>query len=521
MTLPTPVQAVDLARKVISGYGRPDLDARLARTRERLLDERIRVLVVGEFKQGKSFLVNALVSAPACPVHDDIATSVPTVVRHAETPCVSLVRTLEPDGSGVPAEERSELHDVEVADIADRIAEHVLESRNPAGGLRPSYVEVGLPRNILVGGLEIVDTPGVGGLDSVHGAATSAALPSADAVLLVSDASQELTAPELELLRRAAELCPNVACVLTKVDLYPQWRRVAELDLGHLRSAGVDGGLIAVSSAVRWQAVTGGDASLNEESGFPALENYLYERVVTDADRLRRRSTVHDIVWVTDQVLATLRAERHALQDLETAGDLISRLNEAQQRAAALTERSARWQRTLDDGVTDFAADVEGDLRDRVREIIRLAEDEIDENGDPVQTWPQLSGWVERQAAAAASANVIRATRQARLLAERVATRFAEEQEQILPAPCTEACAALSTARGPLGTFAGTSLVDPFAPEDGLRLGDTAPSEERRTQHEQAPGRGQGGRPSPPRGPRPPGGRGLPGHAARGAARPP
>ena len=372
MTLPTPVKAVDLARKVISRYERPDLDARLAHTRERLLDEHIRVLVVGEFKQGKSFLVNALVSAPACPVHDDIATSVPTVVRHAETPCISLVRTLEPDGSGVPAEERSDLHDVEVADIADRIAEHVLESRNPADGLRLSYAEVGLPRNILVGGLEIVDTPGVGGLNSVHGAATMAALPSADAVLLVSDASQEYTAPELEFLRRAAELCPNVACVLTKIDLYPEWRRIAELDQGHLRAAGIDSVLIAVSSAVRWQAVTGGDASLNEESGFPALENYLYERVVTDADRLGRRSTVHDIVSVTDQLLGSLRAEQRAQQDPETVEDLISQLNEAQQRAAALKERSARWQHTLNDGVTDLNADIDHDLRDRVREITRL-----------------------------------------------------------------------------------------------------------------------------------------------------
>ena len=41
----------------------------------------------------------------------------------------------------------------------------------------------------------LVDTPGVGGLGSAHGAATMAALPSADAVLLVSDAAQEYTGP--------------------------------------------------------------------------------------------------------------------------------------------------------------------------------------------------------------------------------------------------------------------------------------------------------------------------------------
>jgi len=66
----------------------------------------------------------------------------------------------------------------------------------------------------------LVDTPGVGGLGSSHGAATMGALPKADAVLLVSDAAQEYTAPELDFLAAARQLCPNVACVITKTDLY-------------------------------------------------------------------------------------------------------------------------------------------------------------------------------------------------------------------------------------------------------------------------------------------------------------
>ena len=60
MELPAPVRAVDLALSTIAPYGRPDLEARLRQTRARLLDDRIRVLVVGEFKQGKSSLVNTV-----------------------------------------------------------------------------------------------------------------------------------------------------------------------------------------------------------------------------------------------------------------------------------------------------------------------------------------------------------------------------------------------------------------------------------------------------------------------------
>ena len=76
MSVPEAIQLVEVATKATTAYHRPDLTARLGRTKERLADPAVRVLVVGEFKQGKSQLVNSLVSAPVCPVDDDIATSV-------------------------------------------------------------------------------------------------------------------------------------------------------------------------------------------------------------------------------------------------------------------------------------------------------------------------------------------------------------------------------------------------------------------------------------------------------------
>ena len=161
-----PVAVVEQACALVARYDRPDLDARLAAARSRLLDGRTRVLVVGEFKQGKSLLVNGLVGAPVCPTFDDVATAVPTVVQHADVLDIVMVR---PDGErvGIPG---------------DQLADHVCEQGNPGNREGWSNAEVGLPRPVLGGGLEIVDTPGVGGLSSVHGAATTAALPSADAV---------------------------------------------------------------------------------------------------------------------------------------------------------------------------------------------------------------------------------------------------------------------------------------------------------------------------------------------------
>ena len=423
MAVPAALELVDLAMRAAQAYDRPDLAARLGHTRDRLADPTVRVLVVGEFKQGKSQLVNALVNASVCPVDDDLATAVPTAVRHAETAGVTLVWEGE---SG----RRTEVP-------IDQLAQYVSEAGNPGNRKGLLRAEVGVPRKLLTGGLELVDTPGVGGLGSAHGAMTTAALPTADAVLLVSDAAQEYTAPEIEFLGTAMALCPTVACVVTKTDLYPQWRRIVDLDRGHLAAAGIGADLFAVSSVLRLEAVRSDDAELNAESGFPELVRFLRAGVLARADELDRRSTAQDVLAVADQLGAGLRAELSAQRHPEAAGELVAELERAQSRATALKDRSARWQHTLGDGVQDLIADVEYDLRDRLRAIGRDA-DELLDAADPRDIWDQFSEWFEGQVSTAMSANFVWAGQRAGWLAGQVAEHFAADGDTVLPALHTE-----------------------------------------------------------------------------------
>jgi hypothetical protein len=500
--LAKPVHAVDLALGALAKYERPDLEARLRRAKERLLADHVRVVVVGEFKKGKSMLVNGIVGAPACPVLDDLATAVPTVVRHAETPSVTLIRQLDGGAtqrSGVPL---------------DDLARYATESGNPGNRERLTQIEVGLPSGLLGDGLVLVDTPGVGGLSSTHAAATMTTLPAADAVLLVSDASQEYTGPEIAFLRQARAACPNVACVVTKTDLYPQWRRIAELNQDHLTRAGVQVPLFCVSSTLRWQALTAGDESLrmelNTESGYPELVRYLRADVVAKADQLARRCTVNDVLAVTEQIASGLRSEQAAQQNPERAQQVISALTAAEQRATELKERSARWQQTLNDGIADLNADVEYDLRDRLRAIVREAEEAIETAGDPTRTWEQFATWVEQSAANAASANYVWATQRARWLAGRVAEHFDEDSAHLLPSLRIEPTDPLRSVRaltmreaeqfglgrrlltgvrggymgvlmfGMIGTVAGFAMFNPLSVGAGVLLGRRAVVDEKK-----------------------------------------
>lgn len=407
----------------LAGSGdRADLRRRLEQTRERLQDPNIRVIVVGEFKQGKSQLINALVNAPVCPVDDDIATAVPTTVRYGERASASVVSS-SAIGGAIEADGRSQRAEVPIAELA----RYVSERGGRGTDSDVSAAEVVLPRKLLKSGLTLIDSPGVGGLNSAHALTTLATLPSAHAMLFVSDASQEYTEPEIQFLRHAMRISPNVACVLSKIDLYPQWRRVEELDRGHLHSIDPDIPVFPVSSNLRLVAIEASDHELNTESGFATLISYLRKDVVGQAELLQRRSAAADLVSTTEHLRLAIDSELNALQNPERTPEIVARLEATKARADELRRNSSRWQITLNDGATDLIADMEHDLRDRLRTIQREAEDAIDE-GDPGPVWDELVEWFEQRVSSAVTDTFVWTQERAQWLSAKVARHFTEEE---------------------------------------------------------------------------------------------
>ncbi|HWI31680.1 MAG TPA: dynamin family protein [Microbacterium sp.] len=414
------VTLVEKARGLSRSLGRADLVKRLEQTRSRLVDPHVRVIIVGQFKQGKSKLVNALINAPACPVDDDVATSVPTSVGYAqEASAVVLVRHENgPDAS------------IERIPIPlESLAEYVSERGSRDDERDIVGAEVLLPRELLKGGLRLIDSPGVGGLESTRSLSTLAALSTAHAVLLVSDASQEYTEPEVQFLRHAMRISPNVAAVLSKTDIYPEWRQIEQIDRTHLGDVG-EVPIFAVSSDLRMLAAGQQDRDLNEESGFPALIAHLKRDVVGQAETINRRAAVHDLGSVVDQLSMSLQTELNALLHPEDTPRLIAQLEEAKSRADEFRSRSSRWQVTLSDGIADLISDTEHDLRDRLRKVQREAESSIEE-GDPGPIWDQIAEWLDERVSAAVAETFVWTNERSQWLAEQVAVEFSEGESAI------------------------------------------------------------------------------------------
>lgn len=179
----------------------PDRDL-LAALRERLQAARLRVLVIGEAKRGKSTLANALLGREILPAGVTPLTAVATTVACGDDEHVEVAF------SGGRAER------FPLAALAD----FVTERNNPANRRHVAAVTVALDAPILARGVEIVDTPGTGSVHAHNTAAAARVLPTMDAAIFVLTADPPVSASERELLGRVAGLSVTTFVVLNKAD---------------------------------------------------------------------------------------------------------------------------------------------------------------------------------------------------------------------------------------------------------------------------------------------------------------
>ncbi|MBY6412206.1 dynamin family protein [Rhodococcus sp. BP-252] len=410
---------LDRTAAVAQTVGRSDLVSRMELARDRVLDPRRRIVVVGPLKQGKSQFVNSLLNLEVCSVGDDETTAIPTIVQNAEQPSAQLVLA---DPGNDPIRVDLPLEELQTVTPASPRAE----------GREVLRLEVNVPSPLLADGLVLVDTPGVGGHGNPHAAATLGLIPSADAVLVVSDASREFTEPETAFLRQVLGLCPSVAVLITKTDLYPHWRQIVEANRGHLQREGLDVPMIPLSSLLRSHALRLNDEELGAESGFPDLYAFLRDQVVSTADATTRSAVSLDVRSVTEHLTLAMGSELAALRDPERAAAAVAGLQRAKAAAEELHKKTSQWQQTLSDGIADLASDIDHDLRDRLRRVTREAEETVDE-GDPGSDWVELGEWLEEQIAASVGDNFVWAHERALWLSELVAEHFAAAGAVALP----------------------------------------------------------------------------------------
>ena len=274
----------------------------------RLAEDRFTLAVVGQFKRGKSSLMNAVIGRDLLPTGALPLTSAITVLRYGPQERLVVHR----EGFTLPEE----------APVW-RLAEYVTEKGNPANRKKVKEACLELPLAFLRRGLEFVDTPGVGSAIEANTATTYTFLPHCDAVLFVTSVDTPLTKIEIDFLCRIREHVRKVFFIVNKTDLLAEAEReevlhfVAETLKTHMGGEPIR--VLPLSCRLGLAAKMAGDADGYAASGLKALEETL-------AAFLSREKAATFLASVVDKALRLLAEGAGSTEKGRVIGERLARL---------------------------------------------------------------------------------------------------------------------------------------------------------------------------------------------------
>ena len=357
---------------ILRKYGETDA-ASLIESKFFATESTASVVVVGEVKRGKSSLVNALVGRPGLlPSDVDESTSMPIQVLPVNT----------------EASEHIDLH------FGDHSESHALAELGPwsttSGAQVTAADVVELPSHATVHighGVELravlVDTPGAGGLDD---AAVDLALSSARGagiLVMVCDATTPITAPEIEILTRAAETVGSVIVVVSKIDkALTRWRFIVEENRRLIREyAGMDVPVLGVSSLRAQSALLLDDADRREKvettSGISALRTLIAKRA-RSADALSRAVALNVGVAALKKVSETVDEQIRAT---EQPSQVVDELESRKDELKGLRDHGQEWEQFLSRNISVARQRVLGEFDMALESIKEKWTQEINRSG--------------------------------------------------------------------------------------------------------------------------------------------
>ncbi|MGA2359749.1 MAG: dynamin family protein [Terriglobales bacterium] len=287
---------------------------------ERVSEGRFYVACIGQFKRGKSSVLNALVGDIVLPTGVVPVTTVPTIVRYGSL-AAARVRFEAGGWTDIPVK---------------TVDEYVSEEKNPENAKHVAALEIFVPSPLLATGMCFVDTPGLGSVFTGNTAATRAFIPHIDAALVVIGADPPLAGEELVLIEAVARHVQDLIITVNKADRTTDAERAAAVAFARRqlekRLQHSVGPLFEVSAAEQLEhRGTGRD--------WGKLVAALKHLVQGSGRRLIRAACERGVERISEQLLVIITEEREALQ--RPIEESESRINVMKQTIAD-AERSMR-----------------------------------------------------------------------------------------------------------------------------------------------------------------------------------
>lgn len=196
--------SVRAMKQLLESHGQTDSVEQAQALLVKLAEDRFNLAVVGQFKRGKSSLMNAVIGRDLLPTGLLPLTSAITTLCYGPQERVILRR------KGWNLEQEVSLNE---------LADYITERGNPGNEKALIEAQVELPVRFLRRGLYFIDTPGVGSARQENTATTYAFLPEADAVIFVTSVDAPLSDTEQEFLHDIRDHVRKLFIVVNKIDL--------------------------------------------------------------------------------------------------------------------------------------------------------------------------------------------------------------------------------------------------------------------------------------------------------------
>lgn len=334
--------------------------------KEKLATHAFNLVVVGQFKRGKTSLINALVGSCLLPVGVVPLTSIITIVSYGNAVTMEVV-----------------YHNGAREHItAERLVEYVTEKGNPGNTKGVQEVLISYPSTWLKGGTRIIDTPGVGSVYDHNTDVARRFLPKADAVLFVLSAEQPVSEAEREFLREVREHAGKIFFVLNKADLLAEHELQEALDFVQQTLAATMGHAVRLFPVSARRALEGkqkGSPEMIRESRLPEFFDALDRFLLEEKGRVFIASVARSLLRVVSQARLNNELE---IKSLATP------LNELKEKIAAFEQKKnevilakKEYALLLDGGVRDLLKNVvETDLEAFRARLARRIKDSVEQH---------------------------------------------------------------------------------------------------------------------------------------------
>ncbi len=301
-------RAMDLVKD--SGDKYCSIHDSLSGLNERLNEGRFHLAVLGQFKRGKSTLLNALLGEELLPGAILPVTAIPTFIYSGAEHRVHVTFNDNTE---------TDFSSGDVSEINRYLDEHVSEEKNPENTRGIKNVELYTPAPVLRNGLVLIDTPGIGSTHRHNTEVTMNFLEECDAALFVFSPDPPVTEAELDFLKQVRTRVKKIIFVLNKADLLSE-EEIVKIS-GFIKSvlyekSGVDlsEDIFTLSAKSGLNAAKTGDNDKWNLSGMDRLRTYLSGFLVKEKGEVLLKAVSLKAVNILSEFSMRLHLEARALE---------------------------------------------------------------------------------------------------------------------------------------------------------------------------------------------------------------